>query len=50
MTSLASDEILDHPVTQYMRFDFCKVKAEQSVAKALSDLRIQQPEGRSIYF
>lgn len=50
MTPLASDEILDHPVTHYMRFDFCKVKAEQTVAEALTDLRIQQPEGRIIYF
>ena len=50
MSALASDEILDHPVTQYMRFDFCKVKAEQTVAAALADLRIQQPEGRIIYF
>jgi len=50
MTSLASEEILDHPVTQHVRFDFCKVKAEQTVADALHDLRVQQPEGRIIYF
>src|SRR5436190_21415266 len=33
-----------------MRFDFCRVKGGQSVAEALADLRVQQPEGRIIYF
>jgi magnesium transporter len=50
MTVVPTDEILDQPVTRYMRFDFCKLKAEQTIAEALSDLRIQQPEGRIIYF
>ena len=50
MTALASEEILENPVTQHMRFDFCKVKAEQTVEGALHDLRVQQPEGRIIYF
>jgi magnesium transporter len=50
MTPLPQDEILSHPITRYMRFDFCKVKAEQTVAEALNDLRIQQPQGRIIYF
>jgi magnesium transporter len=44
------DDILDHPITRYMRFDFCRVRAEQTVAAALSDLRVQQPQGRIIYF
>jgi len=47
---LAQDDLLDQPVTRYMRFDFCKLKAEQTVPEALADLRIQQPEGRIIYF
>ena len=50
MTALPHDEILEQPVNRYMRFDFCKLKAEQTVAEALSDLRIQQPQGRIIYF
>jgi magnesium transporter len=51
MTTLPiQDDILDHSVTRYMRFDFCKVHAEQTVAEALADLRIQQPQGRIIYF
>jgi magnesium transporter len=51
MTTLPiQDDILDHPVTRYMRFDFCKVHAEQTVAAALADLRVQQPQGRIIYF
>ncbi len=50
MTVLPRDETLSHPITRYMRFDFCKVKPEQTVAEALNDLRIQQPEGRIIYF
>jgi magnesium transporter len=47
---IATPDILDHPVTRYMRFDFCRLKAEQAVATALTDLRIQQPQGRIIYF
>lgn len=51
MTTLpVQEEILDHPITRYMRFDFCRLRAGQSVAEALADLRIQQPEGRIIYF
>jgi magnesium transporter len=51
MTTLPiQDDILDHSVTRHMRFDFCKVHAEQTVAEALADLRIQQPQGRIIYF
>src|SRR5687768_11722031 len=51
MTTLpVQDDILDHSVTRYMRFDYCKVHAEQLVAEALADLRIQQPQGRIIYF
>jgi magnesium transporter len=42
--------MLDQPVTQYMRFDFCKLRADQTVSAALADLRIQQPQGRIIYF
>lgn len=48
--SLPQDEILDQPVNRFMRFDFCKLRAEQTVAEALGDLRIQQPQGRIIYF
>jgi magnesium transporter len=33
-----------------MRFDFCVLKAEQTVTEALADLRIQQAQGRIIYF
>lgn len=51
MTTLpVQDDILDHTVTRYMRFDFCKVHAGQTVAEALADLRVQQPQGRIIYF
>jgi magnesium transporter len=48
--AIAPSDILDHPITRYMRFDFCRVKAEQTVAQALADLRVQQPQGRIIYF
>jgi len=48
--SLAPCEILVHPITRYMRFDFCRVKGDQTVAQALADLRVQQPQGRIIYF
>jgi magnesium transporter len=47
---IAPCEILHHPITRYMRFDFCRVKASQTVAEALADLRVQQPQGRIIYF
>jgi magnesium transporter len=50
VASIAADDILDHPITRYMRFDFCRVKADQTVGEALADLRIQQPQGRIIYF
>jgi magnesium transporter len=50
MTPLPQDEILDQAVTRYMRFDFCKLRAEQTVEQALADLRVQQPQGRIIYF
>src|SRR5688572_18780882 len=50
MGPLAPCEILDHPITRYMRFDFCRVKGGQTVAEALADLRVQQPQGRIIYF
>src|SRR6476646_10778856 len=50
MTTTMNEDILDHPITRYMRFDFCRVKADQRVADALTDLRIQQPQGRIIYF
>src|SRR5207237_1027054 len=33
-----------------MRFDFCRVKGHQTVGEALADLRVQQPQGRIIYF
>src|SRR5262245_15251306 len=33
-----------------MRFDFCRVHGRQTVAEALADLRVQQPQGRIIYF
>jgi len=46
----APADILDDPITRYMRFDFCRVKADQTVGEALADLRIQQPQGRIIYF
>jgi len=48
--AIAPSDILDHPITRYMRFDFCRVKADQTVAHALADLRVQQPQGRIIYF
>jgi len=47
---IAPADILDHPITRYMRFDFCRVKGSQTVAEALDDLRVQQPQGRIIYF
>src|SRR3954454_16894606 len=33
-----------------MRFDFCRVSIDQTVTEALADLRVQQPQGRIIYF
>src|SRR5947208_13537433 len=33
-----------------MRFDFCRVKSDQTVEQALADLRVQQPQGRIVYF
>src|SRR5262245_38079040 len=33
-----------------MRFDCCRVRAWQTVGEALTDLRVQQPQGRIIYF
>lgn len=42
--------ILDQPVTQFLRFDYCRLRGDQTVGEALADLRIQQPEGRIIYF
>ncbi len=33
-----------------MRFDFCRVQSDQTVGEALADLRVQQPQGRIIYF
>jgi magnesium transporter len=46
----SADSILDQPVTQFLRFDYCRLRADQTVDEALADLRIQQPEGRIIYF
>lgn len=45
-----ADSILDQPVTQFLRFDYCRLRADQTVEEALADLRIQQPEGRIVYF
>lgn len=45
-----SDSILDQPVTGYLRFDYCRLRADQTVGQALEDLRVQQPQGRIIYF
>jgi magnesium transporter len=45
-----ADDILNHPVTDHLRFDFCRLRAEQTVGQALADLRVQQPQGRIIYF
>ena len=50
MGPIAASDILDHPITRYMRFDFCRVKVAQTVTEALADLRVQQPQGRIIYF
>jgi magnesium transporter len=50
MTAPVTDDILDQPVTQHMRFDFCRLRAERTVAEALADLRVQQPQGRIVYF
>jgi len=33
-----------------MRFDFCRVQIDQTVGEALADLRVQQPQGRIVYF
>jgi magnesium transporter len=50
MSAPIPDDILDQPVTQYMRFDYCRLRSGQTVAEALADLRVQQPQGRIIYF
>ncbi len=50
MTAPVPDDILDQPVTQHMRFDFCRLRADRTVAEALADLRVQQPQGRIVYF
>jgi magnesium transporter len=47
---IATSELLDHPISRYMRFDFCRVRSGQTVSEALADLRVQQPQGRIIYF
>ncbi|MEX2173723.1 MAG: magnesium transporter [Pirellulaceae bacterium] len=50
MSAPLPDDILDQPVTQHMRFDFCRLRAGQTVGEALTDLRTLQPQGRIIYF
>ena len=50
MSAPLPDDLLEQPVTRYMRFDFCRLRAGQTVGEALADLRVQQPEGRIIYF
>ncbi|MCI0359294.1 MAG: magnesium transporter [Planctomycetaceae bacterium] len=50
MSASVTDDILDQPVTQHMRFDFCRLRADRTVAEALADLRVQQPQGRIVYF
>ena len=50
MSAPVTDDILDQPVTQHMRFDFCRLRADRTVAEALADLRVQQPQGRIVYF
>ncbi len=50
MSAPVPDDILDQPVTQHMRFDFCRLRADRTVAEALADLRVQQPQGRIVYF
>jgi Mg/Co/Ni transporter MgtE (contains CBS domain) len=50
MSAAIPDDILDEPVTKHMRFDFCRLRANRTVAEALADLRVQQPQGRIVYF
>ena len=44
------EDILSRSITAYMRYDFCRVRRDATVAEALADLRVQQPQGRIIYF
>jgi magnesium transporter len=44
------EDILAESITRYMRYDFCRVRRDATVAEALADLRVQQPQGRIIYF
>jgi magnesium transporter len=41
---------LNDPVTRHMRRDFTRLRAEQTVAEALADVRTHPTEGRIIYF
>jgi magnesium transporter len=50
MSASVPDDILDEPITKHMRFDFCRLRADRTVAEALADLRVQQPQGRIVYF
>jgi magnesium transporter len=47
--ALTKDELND-PVTSHMRRDFMVLRAGQTVAEAMVELRERQPEGRIIYF
>jgi magnesium transporter len=41
---------LNDPVTQHLRRDFTRLRADQTVGQALAAVREQPPEGRVIYF
>ncbi len=50
MPETLTNDALHDAVTEYMRRDFVRLRADQSVAQALASIQTQQPEGRIIYF
>lgn len=44
------EQKLNDPVTEYMRTDFARLSADQTIAQALAAIRSEPPEGRIIYF
>jgi Mg/Co/Ni transporter MgtE len=43
-------EHLHDPVARHMRHDFVRLRIDQTVGAALEQIRLQQPEGRIVYF
>lgn len=50
MAAPLTEANLNDPVTQHLRRDFTRLRADQTVGEALAAVRQQPPEGRVIYF